>query len=254
MDLTWIIKTISESKSALITGIVITIGIFFNMKAFKADYIIELAKFQEKMQEKIENKVKELMEDFKSILNGHDTEFLINNKAHGELTSSVNNIQKLVNEMNETLKHHDQALTVYTDYDCFIREVRHTVNHSLEVLDGDNKKLAKEYLYVVSQKVIEMIDYIQSQGLHTLCRLDYDIFVTNSINDCKRKFSQIYGSDIADKYFKTTLPVYNYKEELFKIIEDAPVNNIERRWITLTLHWLEILCSNFISVMYIQKK
>jgi hypothetical protein len=254
MDFTWIVKMMSESKSAFLTGFIIVIGLFFNMKAFKADYIIELSKFQENIQDKVEKKVREFVDDLKSVINQHDMEFLGNAKAHTELTSSVNNIQKLVNEMNDTLKKHDKDISIYNDYDAFIREVRQTVNHSLDVLDDDDKRIAKEYLYVVSQKVIEMIDYIQSQGLTTLCRLDYDIFVTNSINDCKQKFTQLYGSNLASLYFKTTLPVFSYKDELFKIIEDVPVNNIDRRWKTLTLHWLEVLCSNFIRTMYIKKK
>jgi len=162
-------------------------------------------------------------------------------------------IQEQNTKQTELLEKHEVKLSMYNDNECLLREIRDTVNHSMDILDKDNKLLASEYLYTVSSKVCEIISYIQTNGLTTLSKAEFDGFMINSLKDCEVKFSYIFGSDKAKAYFRNTLPVHSYKEELFVLLDDLRVNNVDRRFRTLTIKWLEELCANFIRTMFFKK-
>jgi len=238
-------------SNAVIIGVVF-FSMRYNLKNLKTEYDLCLEKYRNSLKDSIKDDIKDILEDIKSVVNRHDVQFLTEETLIKEMQLSLSEIKTDVRELNVRSLQHEESLSMYKNNDTFIKEIRETVNHSLDILKDDNKLVAKEYLYVVSNKVCEMIEYINLQGLTTLSRLDFDAFATNSIKECRTKFEQLFGSDKARVYFRTTLPVHNYKVELFNLLDDARENNIDRRFRTLTIKWLEELCANFIRTMYMK--
>jgi len=264
MELINILSFLSESKSPIIAGTIIVIGMFLNSKVFKAENRASMEAFKNDVTDKINGLFTGKLEDIKSVLNQHDIDLLTEKTEIKEinislsairetLTFQYNKLENAISEQTKLLHEHENKLSMYDNFDCFLREIRKTVNHSLDILSEQERIIAKEYLYTVSAKVCDMVEFIHTQGLTTLSKIDFDAMTSNSIHDCKEKFSHIYGSDKTEQYFKNITAVYEYKKELFKLIEDEKVNNIERRYKTLTLKWFETLCANFIRIMYIKK-
>lgn len=231
---------------------VIFLSMKYNLKNLRTEYDLCLEKYRNSLKTSITDDIKEILEDIKSVVNRHDIQFLAEKESIKDVNKTLVVIQNDIKDIRNMSLQHEESLSMYKNNDTFIKEIRETVNHSLDILKDDNKLVAKEYLYVVSNKVCEMIEYINLQGLTTLSRLDFDAFATNSIKECRTKFEQLFGSDKARVYFRTTLPVHNYKVELFNLLDDARVNNIDRRFRTLTIKWLEELCANFIRTMYMK--
>jgi len=46
---------------------------------------------------------------------------------------------------------------------------------------------------------------------------------------------------------------YTPVEKVFVLLDDLRVNNIDRRFRSLTIKWLEELCANFIRTMFFKK-
>lgn len=254
MDLISIIHSIAEVKAPIITGIIIIIGYYFNLKTFKSDNRANFEVFKNDIRDKIKGDVKDITESLKSVINNHDVQFLSNDKKLESLNSTITEIKEGIAEQTKLLKKHDTAISMFSNVECFKGEIQETVNHSLEILKGDDLAIAQEYLYIVSQEVCKMIDYVQLSGLTTLSKTGFDALITNSTKACKDKFSELYGSDKALTYFKNISHVQQYKEELFKLVEDKKVNNLERRYRTLTLHWFGTLCANFLRTMYLKRR
>lgn len=254
MDLISIINAIADAKAPIITGIIIIVGYYFNLKTFKSDNRANFEIFKNDIREKIKDDVRDITESLKSVINGHDVQFLSNDKKLEALNTTIEEIKTGIAEQTQLLKKHDTAITMFSNVECFKSEIQETVNHSLEILKGDDLAIAQEYLYIVSQEVCKMIDYVQLSGLVTLSRTGFDALITNSTKTCKDKFGELYGSDKAQSYFKSINHVCEYKTELFNLIEDKKVNNLERRYRTLTLHWFGTLCANFLITMYLKRR
>ncbi len=247
-----IINFIKGNISNVVVVGVVFFSMKYNLKNLKTEYDLCLEKYRNSLKDNIKSELIEIFENIKSVVNKHDVQFLTEETLIKEMQLSLSEIKTDVRELNVRSLRHEESLSMYKNNDTFIKEIRETVNHSLEILKDNDKLIAKEYLYIVSNKVCEMIEYINLQGLSTLSRLDFDAFATNSIKECRTKFEQLFGSDKAKVYFRTTLPVHNYKVELFNLLDEARVNNIDRRFRTLTIKWLEELCANFIRTMYMK--
>lgn len=247
----------NEFLTSIISPMIVAFGTFLTLwwqsGKLKSDNRADFESFKNDIRGFVEGIITKGLEDVKSSVNKHDIIFLDNDIKFNDIKTSLCLIQGQNQEQTEMLKQHERKLSMYNDNECFRKEIRDTVNHSLDVLGGDDKMIAGEYLYMVCQKVIEMVKYVQINGLTTLQITEFDAFTSNATKCCWDKFASLYGSDRAKSYFKSTLPVHSYKQELFELIADSKVNNIERRFRTLTIKWLEELCSNFIRTIYIKK-
>ena len=244
---------LSSIIGSFLSGLGALLVIWFQSGKLKSDNRADFEVFKNEVRELVNSLLSSSLNDIKSEINKHDVYFLDNENKFNDLKQSLLLISEQNNKQTALLEKHESKLSMYNDSECLLKEVRETVNHSMDILSIDDKRLASEYLYLVSAKVCEMLTYIQQQGLLTLSRLELDAFTSNAINDCRVKFEHLFGSDKAKAYFRTTLPVHSYKEELFMLLDDATVNNIERRFRTLTIKWLEELCVNFIRTMYLKK-
>lgn len=236
----------------IITAVIVGFGIYWQSGKLSSDNKAEFEKFKNDIVKLVNDIIKDKIEDIKSVVNKHDIHFLNDEIKFKDIQVSLQLIQEQNKEQYEFLKAHEKKIGMYEDTESLLKEVRETVKHSLDVLPDDDRKIASEYLYCIANKVCEMIKNIQSTSLQSLTRLEFDAFMANSLMECKIKYEQLFGSDNLNKYFNKTLPIYQYKEELFDILDDKTVNNIDRRFRTLTIKWLEELCVNFIRVNYIK--
>lgn len=239
MDITSLLDAIVGAKAPIITGVIVIVGMIINNKGV-------LEPFKNEVRDKVKGDIKEIFDDFKKILAIHEQKIVDSDAQFKEMKNAIDRQTALILS-------HDEKINVYSDIDCFKREIRETVNHSLAVLEGSQKLLAAEYLYAVSNKICELIDVVSIKGITTLSRLDLDAYTANAMRDVKEKFTYIYGSDKCEQYFKENRFVETYKIELFALLDDMKVNNIERRYRTLTIRWFEELCARFIRKMYLKE-
>lgn len=244
---------ISSIIGSFLSGLGALLVIWFQSGKLKSDNRADFEVWKNNIRELVNSLLKESLEDIKSEINKHDIYFLNNENKFNDLKASLQLISEQNVQQTKLLEKHEVKLSMYNDTECLLKEVRETVNHSMDILSKEDKQLASEYLYLVSAKTCEMLSYISQQGLLTLSRLELDVFTSNAVNDCRTKFEYLFGSDKAKAYFKSMLPIHSYKEQLFQLLDDATVNNIERRFRTLTIRWLEELCANFIRYMYLKK-
>jgi len=236
----------------IITAVIVGFGIYWQSGKLSSDNKAEFEKFKNDIVKLVNEIIKDKLEEIKSVVNKHDIHFLNDEVKFRDIQVSLQLIQDQNKEQYDYLKLHEKKIGMYEDTESLLKEVRETVRHSLEVLPCDDRKIASEYLYCIAGKVCEMIKNIQATSLQSLTRLEFDAFMANSLRECQIKYEQLFGSDNLNKYFNKTLPIYQYKEELFDILDDKTVNNIDRRFRTLTIKWLEELCVNFIRVNYIR--
>jgi hypothetical protein len=246
------IETISAIVGTLVGGFGSFIAIYLQSKKLHSDNRADFEVFKNEVRTLVDTHVKNSLESVKNTINIHDIAFLDNEAKFNDIKRSLELISCQNREQTILLNKHEDKISMYESMDSLLREVRNTVKHSMDILDKNDRLVASEYLYLVSHKVCEMIEYVQGQGLITLSRLEFDAFMVNTLNECKTKFANLFGVDKASAYFRNQLPIYNYKEELFKLLDDSSVNNIERRFRTLTIKWLEELCANFIRIMYMK--
>jgi len=246
------IEAISSITGAIVGGLGSFLAIYLQSKKLHSDNRADFEVFKNEVRELVENHIKDSIESVKSSINTHDIIFLDNETKFNDIKRSLELISCQNKEQTRILSKHEDKISMYESLDSFLREIRNTVNHSMDILNKNDKLTASEYLYLISHKACEIVEYVQGQGLLTLSRLEFDAFMVNTLNECKSKFASLWGTDKASAYFRNQLPIYSYKEELFKLLDDPSVNNIERRFRTLTIKWLEELCANFIRTMYMK--
>jgi len=198
---------LSSIIGSFLSGLGALLVIWFQSGKLKSDNRADFEVFKNEVRELVNSLLSSSLNEIKSEINKHDVYFLDNENKFNDLKDSLILISEQNAHQTKLLEKHENKLSMYTDLECLLKEVRETVNHSMDILSIDDKRLASEYLYLVSSKVCEMLTYIQQQGLLTLSRLELDAFTSNAINDCKTKFEQLFGSDKARVYFRTTLPV-----------------------------------------------
>ncbi len=171
-----------------------------------------------------------------------------------DIATSISSLHVAVESISKDLKSHTLVLSMYENHQMFLKEVRDTFSKSLDILrdNHEESQKASAYLLFVAEQVVEVCKYIKAQGILNLDSQTLDGKLATAIHECKKQMKMFYDEDIVEPYFKSSIPVWNFKRKLTELIKSREkTNNIERSFRTMVIAFCEKLCNNFFIEVYI---
>lgn len=166
-------------------------------------------------------------------------------RALKPIDDTVDGIAKTQKIHGVMLEEHNKHLSRYSTNEAFYKSIEETIEEALRYLEDDHK--ASQYIDSVGRDIIDFSKEILLAGINDVTDKTVQTKAKRYVDASKELNKNLFGKVFSIKYYQKHSPITRkYIKDVCQISEDN-VNDKTKRFRSITMVYIETICSNFVN-------